>query len=56
MKSNQVYEPKLDIYVPKKITTQTILPILHGDGQTNESISELLPASSYLNGGFMVVY
>lgn len=49
-------ESELKLYMPTHGFNGEILLILHGDGSTNESISELWPASPYLESGFAVAY
>lgn len=53
---NQNSQPKLEIYMPNNRPIHSVLLILHGDGQTNESICELWPPTPYLNKGFAVAY
>ena len=49
-------ESELKLYMPSVGFNDEILLILHGDGSNNESVSELWPASPYLDSGFAVVY
>ncbi|MBL1419113.1 MAG: hypothetical protein COC24_001245 [Alphaproteobacteria bacterium] len=49
-------ESELKLYMPTARFNGEILLILHGDGQLNESIAELWPASPYLASGFAVAY
>ena len=49
-------ESELKLYMPTTRFNGEILLILHGNGQFNESIAELWPASPYLDKGFAVAY
>lgn len=55
-KLRETTESELKLYMPTTRFNGEILLILHGDGQFNESITELWPASPYLDSGFAVAY